>query len=49
MLMILYWQGIIIKRMDNVEKRLALEFEMTRMGKPSIFLEAKLVYDRDGV
>lgn len=37
------------EEMDKVEECLAQEFEMTRMGKPSIFLGAELVYDHDGI
>ena len=37
------------QEMDKVEKCLATEFEMTKMGKPSIFLGAELVYDQDGI
>lgn len=35
--------------MDKIEECLAQEFEMTRMGKPSVFLGAELVYDHDGI
>lgn len=37
------------EEMDKVEECLAQEFEMTRMGKTSIFLGAELVYDHDGI
>ena len=37
------------QEMDKVRECLALEFEMTRMEKPSILLGAKLVYDQDGI
>lgn len=37
------------QEMDKVEECLAQEFEMTRMGKPSILLGAELVYGHDGI
>ena len=38
-----------IIEMDRVEGRLEDEFEMSKLGKPSIYLGAELVYDKNGI